>query len=652
MERIFPGKARFPKFYALPHCLILVTCIVMFGIVPALSASAAYARVRSISGHTLSTCPIPATPTDQSQLVVLLDRSGSLIQQPGATDPEGYSTSVTKALADLWPGIMTVIPFGNNATPLLGPADLSNPAQKAVLKGEVEQYPIGGNTPLGPAMHAALKQLQGAAPGSRVILITDGNPTGQGNSDGAHQEQDIRDNLIGQFCKQGIPISAFGLTIDPNTLDGQDANHLLTDITKGTAAMYTNIRSPQELASTVISLYAEWEHLNFTQETSQNNNFPVSLDSFAKQVDIITFRSDSSDTVTLDGPDDQPVQGVQASIDKHYVIDTLVPGLFVAGTYIVHTSDDPNVQVYALVNSPLQIHINAPTSQTAAYGKPIIIRATLLDSNNLLTPIQGQAQLVAHVRLLVDGRQVGQTNDIILEQQGAFFEGQTLTYNQTGELRIEVEGSYQGVQRTASTSVQLVAPPPLPPAPCKLGALPCFWRQHQTQILILIPLALFSILLLILWLFWRCQPRPCGYLRSKRDEAIQISLRGLPRFPANLVRRSIVRSGEIRHHPHARKGFPFGTASFDLVFKHGCKAYIRPAKNGTVQLGLRMPVKGDLATTQIRPSRGRLGGVLNMEEIELKPGELTELPFGSIIVVRGDPIASFEALPGAGTRRH
>lgn len=652
MERLFSTRERGSTFLALPCTFIVTICMIMLGVIPSLHASPVSARAGSMSVSTLSACAIPASPTGHSQLVVLLDRSGSLIQQPGASDPEGYSTSVTKALADLWPGTMTVIPFGNHATPILGPADLSNPTQHADLKSAVEHYPIGGDTPLGPAMHVALKELQGAAPGSRIILITDGNPTGQGNNDGAHQEQDIRDNLIRQFCEQGIPISAFGLTINANTPDGQDANRLLTDITQGTAATYTNVRSPRELASAVIGLYAEWQHLNFTQETSLNNNFPVSLDSFATQANVITFRSDSSDTVTLDGPDGQPVQGVQSSTDRHYVLDTLVPGLFVAGTYTVHTSGDSNAQVYALISSPLQIHVTTPASQTAAYGKPIPIRATLLDGNNLLTPAQGQAQLIAHASLLVDGRQVGPVNDIVLVQQGATFEGQTLVYNQAGELRIEVEGSYQGVQRTTSVSLQLVAPPPPPPPPCTLGALPCLWRQHQTQILILAPLALCSLLLFILWLLWRRQPKPCGYLLSKRDEGVHLSLKGLPRFPTNLVRRSVIRSGEIRHHPQARKGFPFGTARFDLVFKHDGKAYIRPAKNNIVQLGVQVPTKDGPAVN--RRSGGRPGGVLNKElvKIELRPGELVELPFDSIIVVRGDPVASFEAAPVARTRGH
>src|SRR5205085_11056865 len=227
------------------------------------------------------TCQSPVAPNSQSLLVVLLDRSGSLIQGSPPTDPNGYSTSVTKALTDLWPGIMAVIPFSGDTTqlPILGPDTLSNLVQRADLKQKVQDYPIVGNTPLEPAMQEALDLLhQGGTPvGSRVIVITDGNPTGIDNNDGPHQENAIRKNLIPQYCQQGIPVSAFGLTINPNTPDGQDANRLLTDIATGTGTSYTNVTGPEDLAKQVIRLYAEWQGLTFTQVSGQRDNLPVSI---------------------------------------------------------------------------------------------------------------------------------------------------------------------------------------------------------------------------------------------------------------------------------------------------------------------------------------------------------------------------------------
>ena len=124
----------------------------------------------------------PADPNPQSLLIVLLDRSGSLIQEPNPTDPNGYSTSVTKALADLWMGQMAVIPFsGDTASlPILGPSTL---ADRGILKSAIQDTAahIGGNTPLAPAMQEALTLLQqkGNPAGSRVVIITDGNQIGR-----------------------------------------------------------------------------------------------------------------------------------------------------------------------------------------------------------------------------------------------------------------------------------------------------------------------------------------------------------------------------------------------------------------------------------------------------------------------------------------
>jgi len=53
--------------------------------------------------------------------IILLLRSPNI--------PYFHSTSVTKALADLWPGQMAVIPFSGGTTqlPILGPHSLSDP---------------------------------------------------------------------------------------------------------------------------------------------------------------------------------------------------------------------------------------------------------------------------------------------------------------------------------------------------------------------------------------------------------------------------------------------------------------------------------------------------------------------------------------------
>src|SRR5205807_8968186 len=106
----------------------------------------AFARTTASNLDRLSPtdCGQAAEVSDKSFLVVLLDRSGSLIEGNPPTDPKRYSTSVTKALSDLWPGDMAVIPFSGTTLPLpiLGPATLSDPTQRTDLKQKIEDFPI------------------------------------------------------------------------------------------------------------------------------------------------------------------------------------------------------------------------------------------------------------------------------------------------------------------------------------------------------------------------------------------------------------------------------------------------------------------------------------------------------------------------------
>lgn len=566
--------ASYPFFFG----IILMICVSMLGEVFTIGTVSAHASTTH-AGHTaLVDCVAPAKPTGQSLLVVLLDRSGSLIGEPGATDPKLYSTSVTKALADLWPGNMAVIPFRLNTTtlPILGPATLSQLNQRTQLKESIEKYPIGGGTPLAPAMKEALTllQQQGTPAGSRVVVITDGNPTGQGNGDGQHQEQEIRGSLISQFCSLGVPVSAFGLTINSNTPGGQDANKLLTDITIGTGAPYKNVTQPKDLAQAVISLYAQWQGLAFTPVQGQNN-FPVSIDSFAQQVSIVSFRSDTAYPISLLGPDKRPLtNGVEQSYppDRHYEIDSLnVSGPILPGVYTVSIAGDPDAQVYALVNSPLQVHVVTPTVKTQTFtNRNVQIQAEFTNNGGVVTPGKDQAAIVAKVTLLVNGQATTAPNPIILTQQtlpdgqlGPIFSGETTIATQPGQLQIDAQGNYQEAIRETNIIVPVVkAPVP----PCSLGFWGClllqvqhYWAQHHTQIL---GFGLPALLLLLL-LFWWTRPSPFGEL--KRDvRATPIPLGQGRTLGRRLFRKSTIGSDELE------ADFPgFVDANFNLIFQRG-----------------------------------------------------------------------------------
>jgi hypothetical protein len=601
------------------RCTFLVGVILSICGGAFLSVPSAFAKTGSSSNRMVA-CPGPASPTNQSLLIVLLDRSYSLTFQPGATDPQLYSTSVTKALAELWPGDMAVIPFSNNSTPILGPATLSDLQQQADLKNKVEQYPIGGNTPLEPAMQQALDLLRqrNNPVGSRVIVITDGNPTGDGNNDGVHQEQAIRGKLIPQYCQQGIPVSAFGLTIDPNSSDGKDANKLLSDIAAGTGTFYTNVKGPEDLAREVISLYAQWQGLTFTPVVqTQGGNYPITIDPFVSRVSVVTFRSDSRYTIKLLGPDQQVItQGIQISTDRHYTIDNLnVSGTTVAGTYTINTGGDPNVQVYALVNSPLKIQLVQPTSRTVAHDdQSVLIQAQYINDIGSVTPEQGAAQVTAKVTLLVNGQPVGpSTNTIVLSQQknpqGALtpvFSGGTLIYHQPGELQIEIRGTYHGAQRQASFRLPLLTPViPIPPPKPVDYTLPI--------IIFLVAIVLLGLIALIAAFLLRRkreQPKPYGYITNGRRNGDV----ALDRFS-----KPVISSHDIQ----TRGVFNF-SASFELVFTKDSTVRIRSGSPGVMVdvPGESKPEEVTSTGVELKPSRKIYTNGYKAASFETSPGRL------------------------------
>ncbi|HZO71771.1 MAG TPA: vWA domain-containing protein [Ktedonobacteraceae bacterium] len=521
-------------------------------------------------------CRQPAEVNDKSLLIVLLDRSGSLTLQPSPTDPNLYSTSVTKALTDLWPGDMAVIPFSGDTPnlPILGPATLSNPVQRADLKKAIEGFPIGGDTPLEPAMQEALDLLHrnGTPAGSRVVIITDGNPTGIGNNDGPHQENTIRTQLIPQYCQQGIPVRAFGLTIDPNTPDGQDATRLLSDIANGTGTIYTNVTSPEQLGLQVTKLYAEWLHLNFQQINGQGSNFAVPIDRFAQQVAFVSFRSAENYQITLIDPNNQPVTtGVQKSTppDRHYEIDNLL--VVTPGTYTINTGGDPNAQVYVLINSPLHVQLVAPPENTLNdASKRIDLKAAFFDGTAQITPTASDgAQIKAFVTFLVNGHPVGSTNEIVMTQQnGPFFSGKTLVYKQPGELQIDLIGTYDNIQRESTVTLRLrqPAPAPSPPSP------PPLW------LFILLGGLVLCILIALFWWFRGTRPKDFrGWICSVEGEPRQVDL--------NKVRKAVIRSDKL-----ALMGdLNFGTAIFELQFQKNKQPVIKVASGNTTKIFVGPP---------------------------------------------------------------
>ena len=552
-------------------------------------------------------CPAGAKPDSSSILIVLLDRSGSLVAGNEPTDPNGYSGSATKALADLWPGQIAVIPFGKNQEPIVGPYAHSDISGITSLKQYIDNNPPdpNANTPLRPAMDQAKKLFSGGIPAcSKLVLITDGVPDAPGSPQ--QEVNAIESQEIGWFHDHGLPISVFGLKIDKSTPDGQMADGLLNAIETRTGAgpSYDSVQSANNLGSEVTSLYAKWRGLSFTQvnQDTVSNTYSVAIDPSVDQATIISFYEQGvqDNPITKNGQA-IPQDSFQQTKDQHYEIDNILDPAHNAGTYVITTVGNKPTSVYSLVDSSLTLQLVTPTATTIAYtGQKLLIQAHFLSSG---TPfVTGSpSPLSATVKLSLNGSPPQPINVSLYPVQGSdLFTGYYLvpgtntkqgkTAIDVGNLSVIVTGTatFHGTSASRGTSTTTIqvdvpkAPPPPPPPPyvCKKGAAQCFWEQYHTQIIIVIP-AIIILLLLLLLLWWLLttpfvgsitnidptQHQPVRQRQYDEDSGTvaTIHLGEKRTFMNRLLHRSVISSTELQNHKDAKGNFSFEGIPFQLI---------------------------------------------------------------------------------------
>jgi hypothetical protein len=231
---------------------ILGICLVAFWAeVPAWAATRQASTFATATGshQLLETAP---KPTSQSLLVVLLDRSTSLLN----TDPKEYSASVAKILTDLWPGKMAIIFFSDIRSPLtqIGPVDLTQSGVRDQLKSQIEsrRTQLLGWTPTQKAVEQAEGVLSQAnyPAGSRVVMITDGQPALPNDIDGSQQIKAIEQQDAPVFAAYHVPISTFGLGNDiANSAQAQD---FLSQVASETGGEHDDVTDPAQLATPVL----------------------------------------------------------------------------------------------------------------------------------------------------------------------------------------------------------------------------------------------------------------------------------------------------------------------------------------------------------------------------------------------------------------
>lgn len=616
----------------------------------------AHASTKTLSAACTSTSS--TKPTSDSLLIVLLDRSGSLgIGSGSGTDTENYSASVTDALSDLWPGPMAVIPFYANGNQLIySPIGPFAPGQRDSLKSQVNGLPSNGWTPLAEAMQAAQNLLkQNSAPsGSRIVVITDGQPQTPSDPTGLNSEEpDVLNKYAPQFCQEGVSVSPFGLTIPENS----DPAHFLQQVAMKTGGTYNHVSNSTELAGAVIGLYAQWDGLEFNQiiKDQAHGYYPVITDSSVQSAYILTFyQSGQNEPLTTNTG--QKVASTSSTDGRHYEIDTLSTPIPPA-IYTERTSD-PNAVVYVLDHSTRTLQLVQPTTGTIAQpGETLTIVAHLVDQGkgpHVPAPNE-EIFFQATVTETVHGHTLPPvTVDFSQNQAGSdLFTGkfalpkdaapgkQAVTI---GTLTIAVNAADQGVSHTTSPlTIQVVIPKYVPPPP-----LPChgnLWQCTSPQVHALAiggaALLAFLLLLFLLFLWWRSQPAVYGTIynipmprrgksRPDPEDAVEVHLGSKRTLRKRLLSRALLTSEELTRHPDAKGELHFDMARFELIARRGRSQ----AKEGSVNK------KGWMMC--IRPAQG------NVVPIKIRTGSrfipiTGEVPLesNSTIIVNEQPKASY-----------
>lgn len=532
-------------------------------------AGSGWPRATLASTRTAPACRLAAAPGASSLLVVLLDRSTSL----ASTDPGEYSTSVTRVLADLWPGRMAVLFFSGTSPrlPQLGPVDLAQPGARVQLKARIEaqRNTLGADTPTQYALEQATRVLaqSGYPAGSRVMLITDGQPFLPTDQDGTRQIATIERQDLPGFCAHGVPVHTFGLG---NQVPGY-ALAFLQQVAARTAGDYHEVTDPAQLAAPVLQMYASWQHITFVSAGARHQFL---VDTYARQVSIIVFLRDSvTFPVTLLGPDQRPVPAqnlLNQARDIHYQFaQMLVQRFNTAGTYTIET-DDPGAQTYALEETRLQVTLVAPTAQTPLYaGQPLTVTVALYDHGNPqqhVHPAPNESVTIGLTYTLrAEGKQLVSGEKQLVQQPAPdddLFSTQ-LVPPHTGALTLVISASYQyiSIPDAPRITVQVVeAPSVLCP-----GGFAC--PGGVGGLLLAVPLGL--VIVLAGLFFWR-RPRPCGVLEGARGQSRDLA-RGRA-FMQQLLSPASIVAEELT-------GFDFQQARFRLLFKRGRRVLLVAGQN-------------------------------------------------------------------------
>jgi hypothetical protein len=396
------------RFRRLAWCLVACTLL--------LAVPATVAHAQSLAAPTRQ-----ADVTNGHLTVIVLDMSGSM----STNDPQGLRCSAANAYIDLSGSNPTeatndvgIIGLANdNASGPSGgahgfrlaqvwaqPTPTNTLANRQALRQIITSKSNGcapnGNTPTYDALvkaYGMLTTFLGANPtltGS-VILLTDGNPDPQGDT----QVADVNKEIVPQFVAKSWPVDTIALGTDTSYrgfLSGISAktHGVAYDDSQGPV----HAVSPLNLARVFADIFKEYEG-----RALQSAITPTQVNgSIAKQfyigdavthLDAVAVKDTPGTTITLTDPNGQVFQPDQQnnfiSQDPHYYIFSLeahAPAPFLQnGPWTLNVKGSGLFLLDSLTVSTLALNVTAPQDgATLPLGQPITLSATVSENGTIV----------------------------------------------------------------------------------------------------------------------------------------------------------------------------------------------------------------------------------------------------------------------------
>jgi Mg-chelatase subunit ChlD len=345
-----------------------------------------------------------APEVKERMTIVVLDQSGSMrLDLPEkrprtkASDPLGLRCSAVRLLADLATtrdslGLIkleshddtTDSTADRTAEVLLAPMAMGTAQSRDMFKAKVDCDHATNNTPIADALLKAYEQLaaakrdRGSSFVGRVILLTDGDPQPQRET----QLQEIA-QLLPHFAQEGWPISTVGLKLRSNgNRVAIDLLQRIAGVTSGRA--YGDIDDPLKLQSVFVDFFAQQTGRSLIPgaitQLKPTGETRVGVADYATRIDVLVAKSNPHAEISLRQPgpnysevaENGPGVDLFSNGDSYYAAFSIDKPI--TGVWSVRATQPTELIVNVLVESHIQLRLeNAEVPR--ASNEPLLIEA-------------------------------------------------------------------------------------------------------------------------------------------------------------------------------------------------------------------------------------------------------------------------------------